>query len=121
MSNKISIVATFADHDLAEVMVKKLQLAGFDGEKLSIVGDRAAGAGNVPMLGGLDELDAEAYACIPGDDVLDYEDELRSNRLLLVVHGTADEIAQAKSIIDTAEPAGWNGKVGAAVYYGCAD
>lgn len=114
MSNKISIVATFEDHGLAESMVKKLQLAGFDRKKLSIVGGEAGGDG-------LHELDVEAYNCIPRGDVLDYEDELKSDRLLLVAHGTIEEIALAKGIIDTADPAGWNGKVGAAIYYGCAD
>ena len=46
---------------------------------------------------------------------------LKADRLLLFFHGTADEIVQAKSVIDATHPEGWNGNVGCSVYYGCLD
>lgn len=125
MSDNISLVATYANHGLAKNTARKLHMAGFDMSKLSIVGNGRKGAAEelegAAVLDRLDALNDAQYACIPRERVHDYEAELKADRLLLVAHGTADEIAQAKSIIDATHPEGWNGNVGCAIYYGCVD
>jgi len=124
MSENISLVATYANHGLAKNTARKLHMAGFDMSKLSIVSnDRNGTVGELEgaeVLDRLDALDEAQYACIR-ERVLDYVAELKADRLLLVAHGTVDEIAQAKSIIDETHPEGWNGNVGCAIYYGCVD
>jgi len=125
MSENISLVATYANHGLAKTTARKLQIAGFDVRKLSIVSndlnDTVGELEGATEFDRLDALDEAQYACIPRERVLDYEAELKADRLLLVAHGTVDEIAQAKSIVDATHPEGWNGNVGCAVYYGCDD
>ena len=125
MSENISLVATYANHGLAKNTTRKLHIAGFDMSKLSIVSNDRNGTGGelegAAVLDRLDALNEAQYACIPRERVLDYEAELKTDRLLLVAHGTVDEIAQAKSIVDSTHPDGWNGSVGCAIYYGCAD
>lgn len=122
MSENNSLVATYANHSLAKATVKKLQKAGLNMSKLSIVGkDKNKILKKVTVVDGLNELGAEQYSCISRETIPDYEAELKADRLLLFFHGTADEIAQAKSIIDTTHPEGWNGNIGCAVYYGCLD
>jgi hypothetical protein len=125
MSENISLVATYANHGLAKATARKLRIAGFDMRKLSIVSNDCNETDKEPegaaVITQLDALGEAQYACIPRDRVHDYEAELHADRLLLVAHGTAEEIAQAKSIIDATHPEGWNGNVGCAVYYGCVD
>lgn len=122
MSTNNSLVASYADHGLAKATVEKLQKAGFDMNKLSIVGnDGGEIPGAAVMVRGLDELGPEQYSCISRETIPDYEAELKADRLLLFFHGTVDEIIQAKSVIDATHPEGWNGNVGCAVYYGCLD
>ena len=125
MSENISLVATYANHGLAKNTARKLKMAGFDVSKLSIVSndrnDAAWKLEGAAVLDRLDALDEAQYACISKEHVHDYEAELKADRLLLVAHGTAEEIAQAKSIIDATHPEGWNGNVGCSVYYGCDD
>lgn len=122
MSENNSLVATYADHSLAKATVKKLQKAGLDMSKLSIVGkDENKILKKVTVVGGMNELDAEQYSCLSREAIPDYEAELKAGRLLLFFHGKADEVSQAKNIIDTTHPEGWNGSVGCAVYYGCLD
>ncbi|MEP7153852.1 MAG: hypothetical protein ABI856_19275 [Nitrospira sp.] len=41
---------------------------------------------------------------IPKDSVLDYETALKSNKFILLAHGTAEETAQARSILHTTRP-----------------
>lgn len=122
MSKNNSLVATYADHSLAKATVKKLQKAGLDMSKLTIVGkDENNMLEGVTVVDDLNELGAEQYSCISRETIPDYEAELNAGRLLLFFHGTADEIAQAKSVIDATHPEGWNGNVGCATYYGCID
>ena len=122
MSENNSLVATYANHSLAKATVKKLHKAGLDMSKLSIVGkDENKILKKITVVGGLNELGAEQYSCVSRETIPDYEAELKADRLLLFFHGTADEISQAKSIIDTTHPEGWNGNVGCSVYYGCLD
>lgn len=125
MSENISLVATYANHNLAKATARKLKTSGFDVSKLSIVSnDRNDAAGELEgtaVLDRLDALDEAQYACIPRDRVHDYEAELKADRLLIVAHGTVDEISLAKSIIDATHPEGWDGNVDCTVYYGCID
>ena len=126
MSMNNSVVATYANHRLVESDVRELQTAGFDMRKLSIVGkDQHSIVGKVEgaaEVGGLSELGAALYSIgVPKENVLDYEAELNAGRFLLVAHGTADEIAQAKNILDSTRPEGWDGSVSSSVYYGCFD
>lgn len=125
MSEHNSLVASFANHHLARTTVEKLHKAGFDMRKLSIVGknrpDITGEWEGAAVIDGLSVLDAEQYNCIPRESVLDHEAELDVDRLLLVAHGTPDEISRAKVVIDTAHPDGWDGNVGCTVYYGCTD
>jgi hypothetical protein len=124
MSGNNSLVATYVNHSLAESTVKKLHEAGFDMNKLSIVGknlQKATEMAGATVLGNLGVLDAAQYTCIPRERVPDYEAELNDDRMLIVMHGTPDEIDQAKHIIDSTHPESWNGKVSCAVYYGCVD
>lgn len=125
MSANNSIVATYANRGLAEADIKKLQEAGFDMKKLSIVGKglqcTVGGSAGVAAAGGFDGLDTELYNCIPTEDVRAYEDELEAGRVILVAYGTADEIARAKTIIDSIHPISWDESAESAVYYGCPD
>ncbi len=47
-----------------------------------------------------------AFLCIgiPKDSILKYELALKANSFLLAAHGTADEVAKAKDILQTARP-----------------
>jgi uncharacterized membrane protein len=55
------------------------------------------------VVGGLSALGAALYSIgIPKNSIMQYETALKSNKFLLIAHGTADEVAKAKSIIETA-------------------
>ena len=52
------------------------------------------------MTGGLSALGAGLYSIgIPKNSVLQYETEVKNGRLLLVAHGTADEVERAKDLL----------------------
>ena len=54
------------------------------------------------VVGGVSALGAAMMSIgIPNNSVLQYETELKNDRLLLVVHGTADEIETAKSVLSS--------------------
>jgi uncharacterized membrane protein len=53
------------------------------------------------IFGGLSAIGAGLYGMgIPKDSVLQYELALKTDNFLLMVHGTAQEVAKAKDIID---------------------
>jgi uncharacterized membrane protein len=55
------------------------------------------------VIGGLSALAAALYSIgIPKDSVMKYEMALKSAKFLVIAHGTADEVAKAKSILETA-------------------
>ncbi|MHB8174477.1 MAG: general stress protein [Nitrospirota bacterium] len=55
------------------------------------------------VVGGLSALAAGLYSIgIPRDSVMKYDTAIKSAKLLVIAHGTADEVAKAKSILDTA-------------------
>ena len=54
------------------------------------------------VMGGLSALGAGLYSIgIPKDSVVKYEAALKSDKFLLLAHGTADEVAQARDILQT--------------------
>jgi uncharacterized membrane protein len=57
------------------------------------------------VVGGLSAIGAGLYGMgIPKDSVLQYETALKVDKFLLMVHGTAQEAARAKSILETTNP-----------------
>ena len=58
------------------------------------------------VVGGVSALGAGLLSMgIPKDSVLQYEKSVKSDKLLLVVNGTAAEVAKAKEILGTTQPA----------------
>jgi hypothetical protein len=54
------------------------------------------------VVGGLSALGAGLYSIgIPKDSVVKYELALKSDKFLLLAHGTADEVAKARDIMQT--------------------
>lgn len=55
------------------------------------------------VVGGLSSLAAALYSVgIPENSCLQYETALKSDKYLVIAHGTADEVNSAKNILDTA-------------------
>lgn len=55
------------------------------------------------VIGGLSALAAALYSIgIPKDSVVKYETAIKSAKFLVIAHGTAEETAKAKSILETA-------------------
>jgi hypothetical protein len=60
----------------------------------------------VIVVGGLSAIGAGLYSIgIPKDSVLKYETAIKSDKYLLLAHGTAGEVARAKDIVQTTHPA----------------
>lgn len=122
MSQHNSLVATYANHNLARTTLRNLQSAGFDMGNLFVVGNEddesLSGAAVVRKLS---DVGAAQFSCIPRDYIPDYNAELDVDRLLLVAHGTPAEIDHAREVIDSSFPNGWGGDVGCTVHYGCND
>ncbi len=58
------------------------------------------------VVGGLSAIGAGLYSIgIPKDSVLRYEVALKADKFLLIAHGTADDVAKAKEIIERTSPA----------------
>ena len=57
------------------------------------------------VVGGLSALGAGLYSIgIPKDSVVKYEAALKSDKFLVLAHGTGDEVAKAKDIIQSTRP-----------------
>ena len=57
------------------------------------------------VVGGLSAIGAGLYGMgVPKDSVLQYELALKTDKFLLMVHGTAVEVEKARSIIATTQP-----------------
>src|ERR1035441_4065246 len=55
------------------------------------------------VIGGLSALAAALYSIgIPQDSIMQYETAIKSDKFLVIAHGTAGQVAQAKSILETA-------------------
>ena len=56
------------------------------------------------VMGGLSALGAALFSIgIPEDSVLQYETQVKNGRLLLVAHGTSEEVESAKEVLDRDE------------------
>jgi uncharacterized membrane protein len=61
------------------------------------------------VVGGLSAVGAGLYGIgIPKDSIVEYETALKTDKFLLMVHGTAAEVAKAKDIIATTQPSNLN-------------
>ena len=57
------------------------------------------------VVGGLSALGAGLYSIgIPKDSVVEYESALKSDKFLLLAHGTASEVASARDILQATHP-----------------
>jgi len=57
------------------------------------------------VVGGLSAIGAGLYSIgIPKDSVVQYESALKSDKFLLLAHGTTDEVARARDIMQTTHP-----------------
>lgn len=57
------------------------------------------------VVGGLSALGAALYSIgIPKDSVINYETAVKADGFLVMVHGSADEVARAKTILSTVNP-----------------
>ena len=57
------------------------------------------------VVGGLGAIGAGLYSIgIPKDSVVEYELALKTDKFLLMVHGTAVDVEKAKSVITTTQP-----------------
>jgi uncharacterized membrane protein len=57
------------------------------------------------VVGGLSAVGAGLYSMgIPKDSIVQYESALKSDKFLLLAHGTEDEVERAKGIMRTARP-----------------
>jgi hypothetical protein len=57
------------------------------------------------VVGGLSAIGAGMYSIgIPKDSIVQYETAIKSDKFLLLAHGTADEVEKAKRIMGTARP-----------------
>ena len=55
------------------------------------------------IVGGLSAFGAALYSMgIPKDSILKYETSLKSDKFLLIAHGTSEEVEKAKKILETA-------------------
>jgi uncharacterized membrane protein len=58
------------------------------------------------VVGGLSAAGAGLYSIgIPKNSVIEYETAVKSDKFVLIVHGTAAEVAKAKEVLDTSKPA----------------
>src|ERR1700685_841359 len=58
------------------------------------------------VVGGVSALGAGLFSLgIPKDSIVKYETALKTDNFLLIVHGTAAEVAKAKGIVETTRPA----------------
>jgi len=56
------------------------------------------------VVGGISAIGAALYSIgIPKDSILKYETALKAGKYVLLAHGTADEVANAKEIIENTE------------------
>jgi uncharacterized membrane protein len=65
-----------------------------------------AGLEGAVVVGGVSALGAGLFSMgIPKDSIVKYETALKTDQFLLIVHGTAAEVAKARDIIETTHPA----------------
>jgi hypothetical protein len=58
------------------------------------------------VVGGLSALGAGLFSIgVPKNSVLQYELAVKNDKFLLIVHGSASEVAKARDVLDTSVPA----------------
>jgi len=63
-----------------------------------------AGLEGAAVVGGLSALGAAMYGIgIPKNSIVQYETEVKNGKLLLIAHGTTDEVARAKNLLDQSD------------------
>ena len=98
MSETNSIVVVYRSHADAEAGLKELQRAGLDTKKLSILGKEY-------LVAGLSGVGVGLYSIgIAKNSILRYESALAADKFLLLAHGTAEEVIQAKDILRPTQP-----------------
>jgi hypothetical protein len=69
-----------------------------------IVASVVAALEGAVAIGGLSALGAGLYSLgIPKDTILKYETAIKSNKFLVIAHGTADELDKAKRVMRTGD------------------
>jgi len=107
MSDKNSIVVVYGTSVEAESAARDLYKSGFDVKKVSILGEDYRPEQQVPgvAVGGVNTLGAELSAFgIPGDSILRYVTAVQSNKWVLFIHGTTDEVTKARYVLKTTGP-----------------
>jgi len=57
------------------------------------------------LVGGLSALGAALYSIgIPKNSVIQYEADLKADGFLVMAHGSAEDVARAKAVLDTTNP-----------------
>ena len=75
-------------------------------ERRSVVSGLLTERKDAIVVGGLGALGAGLFSIgIPKNSVLEYETAVKSDKFVLIVHGTAAEVAKAKEVLDTTKPA----------------
>ena len=75
-----------------------------------------SGIENAIVVGGVSALGAALYSIgVPKDSVIKYETAVKTDSFLVMAHGPAAEIARAKTILGTANPASLDVHAGAKV------
>ena len=65
----------------------------------------ASGVESAVLVGGLSALGAAMYSIgVPKESVIQYETALKADEFLVTAHGTADELARARTILADANP-----------------
>src|SRR5512135_1459484 len=106
MSAHNSLIATYAKTSAAEADIEKLHHLGFSKHQLAIVGTRSIK--DATAVDSFSGLDSAVNACIPKEDADAFEAEAEAGRIVLVAHGTADEIAQAQGVVASPQPINWD-------------
>ena len=70
-----------------------------------VIGWIVAGLEGAVVVGGVSAIGAGLYGMgIPKDSVVEYETALKTDKFLLMVHGTAGDVEKAKAIIEDTHP-----------------
>ena len=61
------------------------------------------------VVGGVNAIGAGLYSLgIPKNSVLQYEEDITTGKYVVIAHGTAEEVARAREIINRTNPEKWD-------------
>ena len=70
-----------------------------------LVGWLIAGIENAVVVGGVSALGAALYSIgIPKDSIMKYETAVKVGKYVIIAHGTADEVAKARLVLEGTSP-----------------